>query len=147
MAKMENYLKEMKVKSLNPEMLIGYNIPKHFFEIPAGAKNAGIRNFDVETNSQVDSTLLNEMKPGQRGTLSWTWSDGLSGHIINVERTNDGLLYVDTQPGKQAKSFVDYMNGRSFSNLGSGRTGVNFQRVDNLIVDEDVAKKFIVDGK
>lgn len=86
------------------------------------------------------------MKPGQRGTLSWVWKEGDSGHIINVERTNDGLLYVDTQPGKQAKSFAEYMKNRNFS-TAYGRSGVNFQRTDNLIVNEDMAKMFIVDGK
>ena len=146
MAKMKRSLEAMKIKSLNPDILVAYNIPKNFFDIPEGVKNGGIRNFEVETNSEVDSTLLNEMKPGQRGTLSWVWKEGDSGHIINVERTNDGLLYVDTQPGKQAKSFAEYMKNRNFS-TAYGRSGVNFQRTDNLIVNEDMAKMFIVDGK
>lgn len=81
-------------------------------------------------NVRVDDKLKRQMKVGQRGRLIWTWRNRRIGHTINVERTSNGLRYVDAQVGHVAKSFKQYMGNNSFTN-----NGIIYERTDNAKLD------------
>lgn len=87
-------------------------------------------------NSAVTSELLDKMQPGERGTLNWAWSRQNVGHIINVERTEEGLMIIDAQSGKIASTFEEYMGGNTFRKTFYGsKYGVFYNRVDDKYID------------
>lgn len=121
------------------------------YEIPANMwrnKDGSISQpafVDANTNRQVTKALVNQMTPGERGTIQWSWKGANSAHIVNVERTKDGILVVDAQPGRTAKSFEEYMGEAKFKNRVTQkgvqyRTGVFYNRTDDKYIDmENIA--------
>lgn len=89
-------------------------------------------------NRVVTKELDKRMKVGERGTLDWSWTHVTSGHIINVEKTKEGLLFVDAQGGRTAKTFEEYMDGNKFrTKMATFKMGVNYNRVDDKKIDLD----------
>ncbi|MCT7882436.1 MAG: toxin glutamine deamidase domain-containing protein [Lactobacillus iners] len=76
-----------------------YNSASSFFI----KKDIDIKRFVPE--KAIDEELLNGLQSGQRGIISWGWAGRNVGHTINVERTSDGLKYVDAQIGQTADSW------------------------------------------
>jgi hypothetical protein len=81
----------------------------------------------------VDQELLKGLQPGQRGIISWGWRGENSGHTINVERTAKGLLYVDAQTGRKAKTMGKYLGKKKLSMID--QYGFTFMRSDNKEFD------------
>lgn len=84
----------------------------------------------------VDKLMLEKLKPGERAIISWGWRKARSGHTINVERTASGLLYVDAQSGRKAKTMGKYLGKRLFDRLD--KRGFKWMRSDNA--DFDISK-------
>lgn len=104
----------------------------------------------ARSNSAVTKELMKIMQPGERGTIDWAWQRSFEGHIINIERTKTGLLFIDSQQGKITHTFEEYMESNKFGKTRYGRKiGVNYNRVDdkkfNLEALRLVVKK--ADGK
>lgn len=110
-------------------------IPKEMWRDADGnVKNAEM--LGARSNSAVTKELSKKMQIGERGTLSWAWAKENSGHIINVEMTEDGLLFIDAQTGRLSKTFEDYMQGNTFKKkLLSMKIGVDYNRVDDKYID------------
>lgn len=81
----------------------------------------------------VDQELLKGLQPGQRGIISWGWRGGKDGHTINVERTAKGLLYVDAQTGRKAKTMGKYLGKTRLGMID--QYGFTFMRTDNKEFD------------
>lgn len=84
----------------------------------------------------VDKLMLEKLKPGERGIISWGWRGEKRGHTINVERTASGLLYVDAQTGRKAKTMGKYLGKRNLDKIDKG--GFTWMRSDNA--DFDISK-------
>lgn len=112
-----------------------YDIPENMWRDKDGNVSRAERLL-TKTNRGVTGALMQEMKPGERGTIDWCWSGHNEGHIINVERTEDGILLVDAQSGKTATSFEEYMGSNKFRTSWNRRPyGVNYNRVDDKYID------------
>ncbi|GHV97879.1 hypothetical protein lacNasYZ03_11550 [Lactobacillus nasalidis] len=81
----------------------------------------------------VDQELLKGLQPGQHGIISWGWRGGKNGHTINVERTAKGLLYVDAQTGRKAKTMGKYLGKKLLGMID--QYGFTFMRSDNKEFD------------
>lgn len=84
----------------------------------------------------VDKLMTEKLKPGERAIISWGWRKASSGHTINVERTANGLLYVDAQSGRKAKTMDKYLGKRLLDRLD--KRGFKWMRSDNA--DFDISK-------
>ena len=72
-------------------------------------------------------------EPG-RYHIEWSWKGGKDGHIITVERLQNGLLrFYDPQTGKITP-------WKSFKNDISTSRSVNVLRVDNLLINDAIIK-------
>lgn len=117
-----------------------FGIPRDIFLNDDGKPSEGER-LKAGSNARVTAELMKKMQVGERGTLTWGWAGrGNDGHIINVERTKEGLQFVDAQNDIVTDTFEKYMNGKSFKKkTGSGsltvKLGVNYNRVDNKQID------------
>lgn len=90
----------------------------------------------ASNNRAVTKKLIEQMEVGERGTIEWQWGKQNGGHIINVERTLDGILVIDAQVGIQSNSFEDYMQGSVFKKtFGGMKTGVKYNRTDDKFID------------
>lgn len=113
--------------------------------INAFGKKSRIRvpRLKKKRNQAIQEEMLYRLKPGERGVLSWGWDGSrTSGHTINVERTKNGVLYVDPQIGKKAKTFSEYMR----RNRDTVRQNtVDFTRTDNAKINiDDMIKKDVI---
>ncbi|MDM8212793.1 toxin glutamine deamidase domain-containing protein [Enterococcus hirae] len=114
-----------------------YQIPKEMWRDTDGNVSRG-EMLSARSNHVVTKELMKRMKPGERGTLDWSWSRQNSGHIINVERTEGGLLIIDAQTGKQAGTFEEYMGSNKFkTKISRQKYGVFYNRVDDKYIDLD----------
>lgn len=117
-----------------------FGIPRKIFLNDDGKPSEGER-LKAGSNQRVTAELMKKMQVGERGTISWGWSGrGNDGHIINVERTKEGLQFVDAQNDIVTDTFEKYMDGKSFKKrVGSGslavKLGVNYNRVDDKQID------------
>lgn len=117
-----------------------FGIPRDIFLNDDGKPSEGER-LKAGSNARVTAELMKKMQVGERGTVTWSWAGrGNDGHIINVERTKEGLQFVDAQNNIVTDTFEKYMNGKSFKKkTGSGsltvKLGVNYNRVDNKQID------------
>lgn len=107
-----------------------YGNPRELWLGPDGKPVIGTK-LNASDNASVTKALLDEMESGQRGTLTWSWANSKSGHIINVERTDDGLEIIDSQSGIRTKNFEDYMASNRFKTV----RGVEYNRVDDKVFD------------
>ncbi|MDY0839005.1 toxin glutamine deamidase domain-containing protein [Lacticaseibacillus paracasei] len=114
-----------------------YRYPKNMWIDPETGYAARAELLDARNNKAVTKQLNSVMKPGERGTIDWAWAGrGNDGHIINVERTDDGVLFIDAQSGKIEQSFEEYMGNKTFKKKMNRRTyGVAYERVDDKIID------------
>lgn len=101
-------------------------------------KNKNHQNFQfprrvADRPGFVDETLKRELKVGQRAVIDWGWRGRNSGHTINVVRTKKGLLYVDEQGGRKAKSMAKYLGKNLINSIDSNSLG--YIRTDNLELD------------
>lgn len=118
-----------------------YRIPAEMWRNEDGSISRPQR-LPTKTNSGVTLALMNQMKPGERGTIDWGWARSNVGHIINVERTEDGILFIDAQPGRIVKTFEEYMGDNKFRQTLNGMPyGVRYNRTDDKFIDlENIAK-------
>lgn len=129
----------------NPEStwIETYGIPQNMWRDKDGNVSEP-EMLKARSTETVTKELLNKMETGERGTIDWAWPRSNSGHIINVERTKDGIVFVDAQTGRQADSFEEYMQGNSFKKSHYGRkSGVNYNRVDDKYIDLDNIEKIV----
>lgn len=125
----------------------GYNVtaqPTHKGdELPSGNKWAGAfqhgktKNVGASTAKKAQSNVEKTMESygeGSRAVLSFGWSRGNSGHVINVERRGGKTLYIDPQIGAK------YTGKELFSKIKT--QSVKIMRTDNLRFS-DRAKKSI----
>lgn len=93
-------------------------------------------------NQAIHQEMLKRLKPGERGVLTWGWDGSRYGHTINVERTKNGVLYVDAQIGKKTKTFPEYMRRNRDNVQGNS---VDFVRTDNAKIDiASMVKKDVI---
>lgn len=117
-----------------------FGIPRDIFLNDDGSPSEGER-LKAGSNARVTTELMKKMQVGERGTVTWGWAGrGNDGHIINVERTKEGLQFVDAQNDIVTDTFEKYMDGKSFKKkTGSGsltvKLGVNYNRVDDKQID------------
>ena len=115
-----------------------YTIPEKMWRFKDGSVSEP-QMLPARSNRAVTKALNKQMAVGERGTLDWAWTGGgnaLEGHIINVEKTKNGLVFVDAQGGKQAATFEEYMGSNNFKKKYYGTTmGVNYNRVDDKFID------------
>ena len=87
----------------------------------------------------VDRAIKSSLrKVGQRGVITFKWYKQRYGHTINVERTKNGILYVDAQTGMKSKSFRSYLSHTP----GISQKQFTFARTDN----QDLNIKSLVDS-
>lgn len=115
---------------------ITYGIPARMWRNEDGSPSQRTM-LEARNNKSVTKELLEKMKPGERGTLSWIWSgNSRSGHIVNVERTEKGLLVIDPQIGEIEETFEDYMGMNKFrKSYYKRKVGVNYNRTDDKFID------------
>ena len=92
----------------------------------------------------IDKTV----KQGERYTIEFDWKGKRSGHIVNLDRTDEGLLRIkDNQSDKEyigEKAVLKYLKRMKYSETiyGYRMPAVpKLLRIDRLIIDPDVAKK------
>lgn len=153
--KMRQIAKANKAYSINCQRsVIAYEMRRRGYLVEAESNSGkrgdiGYREFDslVQKRSKmltlprrttkrpaaVDQELLKGLQPGQRGIISWGWRGDNNGHTINVERTAKGLLYVDAQTGRKAKTMGKYLGKKRFGMID--QSGFTFMRTDNKEFD------------
>ncbi len=153
--KMRQIAKANKAYSINCQRsVIAYEMRRRGYLVEAESNSGkrgdiGYREFDslVQKRSEtlilprrttkrpaaVDQELLKDLQPGQRGIISWGWRGDNSGHTINVERTAKGLLYVDAQTGRKAKTMGKYLGKKRLGMID--QWGFTFMRSDNKEFD------------
>ncbi|MCZ0891982.1 toxin glutamine deamidase domain-containing protein [Ligilactobacillus saerimneri] len=106
-------------------------------------KKINVPRLKKKRNQAIHKEMLKRLKPGERGVISWGWDGSrVKGHTINVERTKNGVLYVDAQIGKKTKTFPEYMR-RDRDTVRSNT--VDFVRTDNVKIDiANMIKKDVI---
>ncbi|WP_195922007.1 toxin glutamine deamidase domain-containing protein [Lactobacillus crispatus] len=120
-----------------------YLIPKNMWRNKDGSV-AKAKLLDASNNKEVDDELDKLMSVGERGTIDWCWARQRVGHIINVEKTKNGLRFIDAQSGKIEKSFENYMGKNKFRLTFYGNeTGVKYNRTDDKSFDLESIDKVV----
>ena len=85
------------------------------------------------------------MKEGERYTLQMYWRDYNSGHIIHAYKENGEVILYDPQVPeayahtKGENELLNYFKRLKYSSYGRD-VSPNLLRVDNLIIDPDIAE-------
>ena len=89
-------------------------------------------NIKYKTMKQATKELMEMTKDVGRYHIDFGWKRGRSGHIITLERLNNGKVRIyDPQTGK-------IVNWADYSKNISNRYGIKVLRVDNLLINDEI---------
>ncbi len=108
-------------------MPVGDNYLSNF----VGAKTSRIKHTTPNANRKDVERQMKDMGNGARATMSFQWSGGKSGHVINVVQRNGKTKYYDGQDGTEVSApHLFRAISRSYN--------INLTRVDNLDFSDTV---------
>lgn len=85
-----------------------------------------------KTMKQATNEMLEITKDVGRYHIDFGWKRGRSGHIITLERLENGKIRIyDPQTGK-------IINWKDYAKDISNRYGINILRVDNLLINDEI---------
>ena len=99
----------------------------------------------AKNSKQLLKYMRDNMKEGERYTLQMYWRDYNSGHIIHAYKENGEVVLYDPQVPeayahtKGENELLNYFKRLKYSSYGRD-VSPNLLRVDNLIIDPDIAE-------
>ena len=108
-------------------------------------------------NSEKIQKYFESMPNGYRGAITLTWKMGYGGHIFNVEKQNNKVIFVDSQTGRQGefqkltllkqvtKELVPVGQGNPANYLYRA-SSLEIFRTDNAKINDEYVKKQLMKG-